>query len=141
MDPFFSKKLSGPEKKFIGYLNKSKKIKWWYKNGDTTEPKYFAVPYKGNDGDAAFYVDWIIRFNNGKVGLFDTKSGFTAEKAGPKHDGLYKFMKTENKKRKKLVGGIVVQDRSGKWKYSNKEKYDYDKNDLISWEYLDKLLS
>ena len=57
MKPFYTAKPSEPEKLFIEFLNKSKKVKWWYKNGEG-EMKYFAVL---RPDDQAFYPDFIIQ--------------------------------------------------------------------------------
>ncbi len=138
MEPFFTKKLSNPEQKFIERLSISKKINWWYKNGDS-EKKYFSVPYVDKNGkDALFFVDFIIQFADGRIGLFDTKDGIHAgdEDAGPRHDGLYYYLQTENKKGKNLVGGIIV-DSNGTWRYNDKKKYHYDKNNLSDWKILE----
>ncbi|HHT9105413.1 MAG TPA: hypothetical protein ACFYD7_06025 [Candidatus Wujingus californicus] len=56
----------------------------------------------------SFYVDFVVKLKNGRIGLFDTKSGITAEVAGLKSDGSQKYIKEENKKGKNLFGGIFV---------------------------------
>jgi len=134
MKPVYTKKQSKPEEEFIKLLEKSKKIKWWYKNRES-EKKYFAVKYKDESGyDRSFYVDFIVMFNDGKIGLFDTKSGTTAVEAGPRSNGLQIYIREQNKKGKKLWGGIVVNVR-GIWRYFDKEKYEYD--DLSGWKVLE----
>tara|TARA_Y100000590_G_scaffold224638_1_gene254042 strand:+ start:5152 stop:7347 length:2196 start_codon:yes stop_codon:yes gene_type:complete len=136
MEPFYSKKMSDPEEKFIEFLNNSETVEWWYKNGET-ESKFFSVPYIDENGkEMGFYVDWVIRFKDGTVGLFDTKSGRTAADAGTRHDGLYKYMQSENKKGKNLIGGIAVED-NGIWRYNNKKEYHFDENDMSGWKTLD----
>jgi len=82
-----------PEKQFIELLEKSDKVKWWFKNGEN-EIKYFAVIYKDENGfERAFYVDFIVQFKDGSIGLFDTKSGMTAKDAGPRAEGLQKYIR------------------------------------------------
>ncbi len=71
----------GTERKFEKALDRSQKVEWWYRNG-TSEPKYFGVPYikhKDNeiDEEAIFYPDYIVKFTDGTIGIFDTKSGDT----------------------------------------------------------------
>jgi type III restriction enzyme len=135
MEPFFTKKLSKPEKLFIDSLNDSEKINWWFKNGES-EIKYFAVPYVNEYGkDMSFYVDFIISFKDGSIGLFDTKADRTAVDAGPRSDGLQKYIIAENKKGKKLWGGILI-DVSGTWKYNANKKYSYDPDDFSKWTLL-----
>jgi type III restriction enzyme len=135
MHPFFSDGRWKTEKAFIEYLEKSDKIEWWFKNGER-DATFFAVPYEENGISKPFYVDFIVRLKNGRMGLFDTKSGITAKVAGPKSDGLVKYIKDENKKGRKLFGGIVTQ-RGGSWLYWAKERYYYKENDFKDWEILD----
>ncbi|MBI2101968.1 DEAD/DEAH box helicase family protein [Candidatus Woesearchaeota archaeon] len=134
MKPFYTKKPSEPERKFIELLNKSKKVKWWFKNGET-EIKYFAVPYIDENGfERAFYVDFIVQFTDGSIGLFDTKGGMTAKDAGSRAEGLQKYLKKN--KDKKVWGGIAIFV-NGTWRYNDKETYEYNLNDLSSWKILD----
>lgn len=133
MKPFYAKKPSDPESQFIELLEKPNKVKWWFKNGDNGV-KYFAVIR--TDGNA-FYPDWIVQFEDGRIGIFDTKSGRTAETtdAGPRAEGLQKYIKEENKKGKKLWGGIVILV-NGSWRYNDNDVYTYDPNNLTSWKLL-----
>jgi hypothetical protein len=136
MEPLYEmNSASGPEKLFVDYLeSKKSEIEWWFKNG-VGAGTYFAVPYKENGEDEVFYVDWIVKYKSGKIGLFDTKAGIYAKDAKCKSEGLAKYIKEENKKGKKLFGGIVIQkDKS--WRYNDKEKYEYNENDLTSWNFL-----
>ena len=133
MKPFYTKKPSEPERQFIDLLENSNKVHWWFKNGET-EIKYFAVMRV--DG-GAFYPDFIIQFKDGSVGIFDTKSGRTAETgdAGPRAEGLQKYIKEQNEKGKKLWGGIVI-NINGSWRYNDNEVYTYNEKDLSSWKLL-----
>jgi type III restriction enzyme len=136
MEPCYTENLSNPEKIFIDSLDNSKKINWWFKNG-YNEPKYFAVPYVDEYGmDRGFYVDFIISFKDGQIGLFDTKSGTSAQNAGPRSNGLQKYIKSENKKGKHIVGGILIDNR-GTWMYYDKSTYAYDPNDYSKWQILE----
>jgi type III restriction enzyme len=126
---------SDVEVNFIGYLEKSKKVKWWFKNGKS-DSTYFAVPYVENGVNKPFYVDFIIMFNDGKIGLFDTKGGIYAQTATERAEGLAKYIKIENKNGKRLFGGIVIEDRKS-WRYNDNNKYKYDKNDIKEWKFLD----
>ena len=134
MKPFYTKKPSEPERKFVELLENSKKVKWWFKNGET-EIKYFAV-LRTDSG--AFYPDFIVQFEDGSIGIFDTKSGRTAETgdAGPRAEGLQKYIKEQKKKGKQLWGGIVINIK-GSWRYNDKDKYSYNENDLTTWNLLD----
>ncbi len=130
MKPFYTAKPSDPEVKFIELLNKSDKVKWWFKNGET-EIKYFAV--LRTDG-YTFYPDFVVQFKDGSIGIFDTKSGMTAKDAKERAEGLQKYIKEQ--KGKKLWGGIATFV-NGTWRYNDKEKYEYNPNDLSSWKILE----
>lgn len=102
MKSHFTKPESKPEKDFIDFLeDPANKVIWWYKNGES-ERKYFAVNYKDNKGvPRGFYVDFIVFTKDKKIGLFDTKGGRTAEDSKQKAEALAKYIKEQNKKRKK----------------------------------------
>ena len=68
--------------------------------------------------------------------MFDTKSGMTAKEAGPRAEGLQRYIKEQNKKGKKLWGGIAIFV-NGTWRYNDNEKYEYNPNDLSSWKILE----
>lgn len=132
---FYYKEMSSPEGKFIEYLEAAKGVKWWFKNVDR-DATYFAIPYEENGIWKPFYVDFIVMCKDDRIGLFDTKSGITAKVAGPKAEGLARYIKEENKKGKKLFGGIAIQKGSN-WLYWEKEKYQYNENDFSQWGRLD----
>jgi len=137
MQPFFYDKRESrrwdTEEKFIDYLNKSAGVDWWFKNGDR-DATYFAVPYAESGLDLPFYVDFVVKMKDGRIGLFDTKSGITAKVAGPKAEGLARYIKEQNKKGKKLFGGIAIRKDSN-WLYNDSEKYS--DTDSKQWELLD----
>jgi type III restriction enzyme len=133
MKPFYTKPPSTPEKLFMESLEKSNKIKWWFKNGEY-ELKYFAVYYEDDAGyPRTFYVDFIIMFKDGTIGLYDTKGGMTAKDAGNRAEGLQKYIKEQKKKGKKIKGGIIIYE-NGTWRLNDRAKYAYDPNNLSSWE-------
>ncbi len=136
LEPFFAANgISGPEKNFLAYLeSKSDEIEWWFKNGQR-DGTYFAVPYIENNLEQPFYVDWIVKFKNGRIGLFDTKEGITAKEAKEKGEGLAKYIKEENAKGKNLFGGIVIQ-KEHSWRVNENSVYHYDEKDLSGWRFL-----
>jgi type III restriction enzyme len=135
MKPLYVRSPSEPEQRFEELLDTSSKVKWWFKNGEG-EIKYFAVVYKDENGlDRAFYVDFIVSFEDGSIGLFDTKSGITAKDAGPRAEGLQSYIKKENESGKKVWGGIVILVNDS-WRYNDCQHYVYDENDLSAWKIL-----
>jgi len=141
MQPFYAaKNESQLEKEFIDFLENAASVKWWYKNGDG-ESLYFAVPYTENGGKNPFYVDFIVLFNDGTIGLYDTKSGITADVAKNKSDGLLAYIRDANRKRKsgKLKGGIVTP--ASRADYSQWKVYfgigaHMNSRDLSNWDWL-----
>ena len=137
MQPFFSDGKWKPETAFIDFLEKSEKVEWWFKNGDR-DATFFAVRYN-NGEEKPFYIDFIVKLKDGRIGLFDTKAGFTKQIAGPKIDGLYKYIQNENKKGKNLFGGIVTnteRNYRGRWVYFDKTSKEL-KNDFSNWKDLE----
>jgi len=138
MQPFFSDNRWKTERAFIEFLEKPKnKVEWWFKNGDR-DATFFAVPYD-NGEPKPFYVDFIVKLKDGRIGLFDTKAGRELERSETENkiNGLYKYIHTEKKKGKKLFGGIATntdqRDYRGRWVYfdrSNKELMD---NHFDNW--------
>ncbi|MBI5407773.1 MAG: DEAD/DEAH box helicase family protein [Nitrospirae bacterium] len=135
-EPFYeSNTASGPEKDFASYLDSQRNdIEWWFKNGQR-DGTFFAVPYVENNQNEPFYVDWIVKYKDGRVGLFDTKAGMTAKLAKPKAEGLAKYIKEENTKGKNIFGGIVILKDSS-WRYNDSAVYDYNEKDLSGWKFL-----
>ncbi len=133
--PYFTKKPSNPEKQSIELIDNSNKIKWWFKNREG-EIKYFAVMYEDESGFArGFYVDFIVQFEDGSIGLFDTKGGITAKDAKTRAGHLQNYIKEQNKKSKKLWGGIAINVK-GSSRYNDNNVYTYDEKSLTNWKLL-----
>jgi type III restriction enzyme len=134
MQPFYSDEKWKSEAAFIDFLEKSPNVDWWFKNGDR-DATFFAVPYE-NGEQKPFYVDFIVKLKDGRIGLFDTKAGLTKQVACPKIDGLYKYIQNENKKGKKLFGGIVAnteRNYRGRWVYFDKASNYFKDNSFENW--------
>lgn len=113
MKPFFSQESSDLENKFMKYIDKSSKIDWWYKNG-VNDSKYFGIKYNEKKDLKIFYVDFIIKFKNKRLGFFDTKSGFTLSLSQKKLSALKNYVA----KSKKYYGGLISntkEDNTGRW--------------------------
>jgi len=136
MLPFYYDNKWKTEKAFIEFLEKSNQIDWWFKNGDR-DATFFAVPYIENSKHKPFYVDFIVKFKNSSIGLFDTKSGNTIKDAREKSDGLQEYIK----KHKGLVGGIVAntdpREFRGRWMCYKKQGKDLNPDDFSNWELLE----
>ena len=136
MQPFYKIGEWKSEMAFIDFLEKSQNVEWWFKNGDR-DATFFAVPYEDDGKQKSFYIDFIVKLKDGRIGLFDTKAGLTKQVAGPKIDGLYEYIQKENKKGKKLFGGIIVNTDSrnykGRWIYFDKSSKEL-RNDFSNWK-------
>ena len=134
MQPFYVKYDSNLEKAFIEFLEKSEMVEWWFKNGDR-DATFFAVPYE-NGEPKPFYVDFIVQMKDGRIGLFDPHGTFLSD-FGPKADGLHRYIQNENKKGKKLFGGIVTntdqRNYKGRWVYFDKTSKDFKDNSFDNW--------
>jgi len=110
------------EVEFINYIDsKRNKIDWWFKQEIGQE--YFAIKYF-NTADqkfSLFYPDWIIKFKDGKIGIFDTKSGKTATDTEGRVLALAEKLKELGKN---FVGGIVLKEGSI-WHYNDSKDYKY----------------
>jgi len=92
------------------------------------------VPHIENGEEKPFYVDWIVQYKDGRIGLFDTKAEWRLRTQ--KHEQrIGKIHKRRNAKGKSLWGGIVVH-RDGSWRYNDKKVYEYNENDWSGWKYL-----
>ena len=113
------------EIEFMDLMDRSNDVKWWFKNG-VRDKKYFAVLYDNNGIDSAFYVDFIVKMNDGRIGLFDTKNNLTAIVA--KHNALREYVKQNTN----LFGGLVKKINNN-WRYSDTDNF----NDESRWPYVD----
>jgi type III restriction enzyme len=142
LEPFFENtQTSNPEKAFRDFLEQNAAhIEWWYKNGDSGK-EHFSVSYLDSRAVLRlFYVDFVVKFKNGPLGLFDTKTRKSDYEAPAKHNALVAFMEKENaiNPRRKLIGGIVIPDTVGgnvHWRYCRNRIADTD--DLTGWEFFD----
>lgn len=143
MQPYYARSRDGEtgrlfedseiENDFIKYLEKAKQVVWWFRNGKQ-DGSYLAVPHVEHGQEKPFYVDFVVMKKNGVIGLFDTKSGYTAELAKSRSDGLIKYI-TEQKK-KNLDGGIVRYEKKS-WLYFIDKDYKYNPKDIKGWKFLD----
>ncbi len=129
-----------PERQFEKFLNENaEKIVWWWKNGENKKD-YFGIKYEYPKGVIhTFYPDYLVQFTDGQIGMFETKDigdrdGATYTKA--KAEKLQEYIREQNKKGKKLFGGIAIE-KNGRWKINQKEKYNWgkcEKNDWSDWD-------
>ena len=132
-----------PERQFEKFLNdNADKIIWWWKNGENKKD-YFGIKYQYPESVIhTFYPDYLVRFNEGRLGIFEVKDegdrdgdNYTRAKA----EKLQEYIKQENKKGKKLFGGIVIE-KNGGWKINQKDKYNWSKCERSDWSDWERLV-
>lgn len=136
---YLQKYRSKPERDFEEYIvNNLDKIEYWLKNGDKGT-EYFSIVYELDNEKHEFYPDYIIKFYNGKIGLFEAKDNKDdSDETKAKAERLYKYIEEENQKGKNLIGGIVANfgTDSVYIKINNKENYTTNFSDWIDIETL-----
>lgn len=124
------------ETAFMHHLEMEKNVDWWYKNGDHGQNNFGFMYVDSETGkDCMFYPDWIVRYTDGTIGIYDTKGGTSAVDAKDRAESLYKKLQALNHKLKKegsevikgFEGGIVVKpNQDGIWFINDSEEYNYD---------------
>ncbi len=138
LDPLFLKQNtdflsdSKNEFKFITFLEENRKeIIWWYKNGAGNRND-FAVPYVNTQGEKSlFFVDFVVLFKNGTLGLFDPKTPESDKDMISKHNSLIEYI---SQRGNPTVGGVVI-NKDGSWRFSKKKienSYDVTGWDVLS---------
>ena len=134
------------EVKFIKFLESNpQKIEWWFKNGTGKDALGIRYTDKSVNKARIFYPDWIIKFRGmDKIGIFDTKGGFTAKESEVKDKAealatKIRALNANSKKRYNYVGGIVIQQQ-GLWMYNNELSYTNYSSNISLWKDFTDLL-
>ncbi len=116
LEPFFEvNNVSSPERTLKEFLvTNEQHIDWWYKNGDSGRENFAVDYFNTNNELKLFYVDFVIKFKTGKIGLFDTKTRRSDSEAPRKHNALLDFIEKENNEntKRELIGGILIPDEN-----------------------------
>ena len=139
--PLFIEKIGGKvnelEMSFIKYLdNYEDKIDWFWKNGSEHMEDNFGIQKADK---STFQPDFIIKFKDGSVGIFDTKGGQFASDDAVKSTALYKYIYDERNNGHNLFGGLVILD-GDKFKYFESTPYVPYNQDPTQWILFDELL-
>jgi type III restriction enzyme len=130
LQPFYSEpRPSQPEQDFLEELRSADAHKWWYRNG-TNKATYFAIPYLNEqDTLASSYPDFIVHFKDGRVGIYETKSGrtVTEDDTARKSDAIQAYIKQNSTQERPLCGGIVDARNTGLFVFTG-EVYSKDPN-------------
>jgi type III restriction enzyme len=141
------------EGSFIDYLDRHpNEVEWFWQNGAEQMITNFGIGY--NNDMSTFQPDFIIKFKDGRIGIFDTKPiGERTEDTKIKAEALATFLIEENLRRKEkglsnVIGGIVISNNydSIAKKYSNFKvflgnEYKDFQEDSSHWVSFDSILN
>lgn len=129
----------GTELPFAQYLDNLPTVDWWMKNGDSGKD-YLAIQYTNEmtGRQELFYPDWVVRFKDGTIGIYDTKGGMTAAAPETRHkaEALQRRIIRLNGYNRETIrydGGIVIRE-NGIWYINRKRSYSYLPGNLEAWE-------
>lgn len=117
------------EEDFMHFIDAMASVEWWMKNNDSGKDSLgFRYTDTTRGEDRVFHPDWIIKFKDGRIGIFDTKSGQTAAsvETADKANELQRRLALlcEQSKLFKYFGGIAVK-HAGTWYYNDNPDYSY----------------
>lgn len=138
--PLYVEKIGGRvnelETVFIKYLdNHEEKIDWFWKNGSEHMESNFGIQ---KIDKSTFQPDFIVKFKDGRIGIFDTKGGQFPDDDKIKSNALYKYIYEERNKGKNIFGGLVILD-GDKFKYFESTPYIPYNQDPSQWRSFDEL--
>lgn len=136
-----SKTASQVEKDFENWLeNQADKVAYWYKNG-VSKRSYFGIQYFKGTGCNTFYPDYLVKMKDGKVWIFDTKGGKTAEDATERAECLQNWLEKQRKQGVNTEGGIIVADGATIWRINQEKEYKYEVKNLSEhgWKFLNHI--
>lgn len=121
------------EEQFIEYLEEnSEYIAWWWQNGSEHMAINFGIKY---GIQSTFQPDFLIMFNDGRLGIFDTKaSGEREDDNKLKGEALQKYILEENEKGKNLIGGLVIKEDEH-FRINKKDIYIPFSKRMEDWDY------
>ncbi len=129
------------EKDFLHYLDKQEEVEWYWENGAELMRINFGIEY--NNGMNTFQPDFIVKFKDGSVGIFDTKPiGYRVDDTTIKANALKNYLTNINVNRgnlPKVRGGIVVKKGTQFYLYMGIEYHDFD-SDSNYWINFNDLL-
>ncbi len=130
-------KVNELELSFLEYINTMpNKYEWIWQNGQEHMATNFGI--RKEDG-STFQPDFIIRFKDGRIGIFDTKGvGQREDDNLIKATALQKYIIEERFKGKNIIGGLVIKD-GVHFKVNIQEEYKPYNEAPEEWEYFENL--
>jgi type III restriction enzyme len=140
---YLNRERSNVERIFENFLEKDENVEWWFKNG-VNKIEYFGVKYIfPANRIKSFYPDFIVKYKDGSIGVYETKSkgddenfgGFN-EKTKCKAEALFEWKKMTTRDGRNVKAGIVLVISESKIYFNEQKIYDIEKavnNDLADW--------
>ena len=133
MQPFkIRKDAPKTEQDFIAFLEQSENVEWWFKQNDEGKD-FYAIRYfnTADQKERLFYPDFLLQLKDGRIGIFDTKGGFTASNPEGRETGLYNRIQELNAAAgfEKFIGGLAVMENR-QWYFHTGKNYSYSVNKL-----------
>lgn len=142
LKPFYLRKEydgRANELAFIKFIDSLSSVDWWMKNGDYGRD-WLSFRYFNEESNRKelFYPDWIIKFKDGTIGIFDTKGGNTAvsKETKNKAEELYRriqYLNGFNHETIRYIGGIVIKANE-QWYVNNSSVYSYTHGSTAGWK-------
>jgi type III restriction enzyme len=140
---YLNEDRSNPERKFEKTLDINGDIEWWFKNG-VNKAEYLGIKYEYPENKIkTFYPDYVVKYKDGTIGIYETKSDGDDENLGglniktaKKAEALAEWKNKKENKGKKLRTGIVIV-KSNQTLINEKPNYDYEsaiKGDWKDWK-------
>lgn len=129
------------EKDFLSYLDFSNEVEWYWENGTELMRVNFGISY--NNDMNTFQPDFIVKFKDGSVGIFDTKPiDLRVDDTTVKAQALIEYLHSINFNRgysPVVIGGIVVKSGSQFYVFTGNKYHDY-KESTDGWENFNSIL-
>lgn len=124
------------------YLEKNNDIEFWYKNW-VSNKVYFWVEYENEGKSKTFYPDFIVKYKDWKIWIFDTKDWNTASSMETKlkAEALQKYILKNNSQstegfsplKNNIFWWIIIKNKSNFY-LQDKQEYNFINDNLAGWE-------
>lgn len=132
------------EKYFETRIDKDENVSWWFKNG-VNKIEFLGIKYIYPENRVkSFYPDYVVKYKNGTIGVFETKAkgddenlGGLNEKTKAKSEALYKWKEALFSQGYQLRAGVVLVLGESRFIINEKETFDLEKansGDLSDWQ-------
>lgn len=133
--------INNLEKDFLDYLDMQTEVEWYWENGPELMKINFGISY--SNGMSTFQPDFIVKFKDGSVGIFDTKPiDLRVEDTSVKSKALYDYLININLNRgnaPRVIGGIVVKKGTQFYLFDGSNYVDF-KESQSGWKNFNELI-